>query len=94
MTYITDMNWLLRLLFLLLAGVVLLLFLALAALMLLFSCLRWLVTGRKPDFVVMINAVQRYKNLAKRPGQQSYDVGEVIDAEVREVTGKKNRLPE
>ena len=52
------------------------------------------VTGRKPDFVVMINAVQRYKDLAKRPAQQSYDQGDVIEAEVREVTGKNPRLPE
>ena len=94
MTYSRVMKWLMRLLFLLLAGVVLMLFLALAALMLLLSCLRWLVTGRKPDFVVMINAVQRYKDLAKRPAQQSYDQGDVIEAEVREVTGKNPRRPE
>ena len=94
MTYSRVMKWLMRLLFLLLAGVVLMLFLALAALMLLLSCLRWLVTGRKPDLVVMINAVQRYKDLAKRPAQQSYDQGDVIEAEVREVTGKNPRLPE
>ena len=42
----------------------------------------------------MINAVQRYKDLAKRPAQQSYDQGDVIEAEVREVTGKNPRLPE
>ena len=42
MTYSRVMKWLMRLLFLLLAGVVLMLFLALAALMLLLSCLRWL----------------------------------------------------
>ena len=94
MTYSRVMKWLMRLLFLLLAGVVLMLFLALAALMLLLSCLRWLVTGRKPNFVVMINAVQRYKDLAKRPAQQSYDQGDVIEAEVREVTGKNPRRPE
>ncbi|MSQ65423.1 MAG: hypothetical protein EXR37_03575 [Limnohabitans sp.] len=94
MPYITGMKWLMRLLVLLLADVVLLVFLALAALMLLLSCLRWLVTGKKPDFVIMVNALQRYKDLAARPVKQGYHEDDVIEAEVREVTGNKPRLPE
>jgi hypothetical protein len=94
MAYITGMKWLMRLWVLLLAGVALLLFLSLAALILMFSCLRWLVTGRKPDFVVMVNAVQRYKDLAARPASKSYHDGNVIEAEVREVRDKHPRLPD
>ena len=94
MPYISDMTWLMRLLFLLLAGAVLLAFLAVATVMLLLSCLRWLITGRKPDFVVMVNAIQRYKDLAARPAQHGYHDENVIEAEVREVNGKKPRLPE
>ena len=92
--YIQGMKWLMRLMVLLLAGVALLLFLSLAALMLILSCLRWLVTGRKPDFVVMVNAVQRYKDLAARPASKSYLDGNVIEAEVREVRDKHPRLPD
>ena len=88
MAYITGMKWLMRLWVLLLAGVALLLFLSLAALMLMFSCLRWVVTGRKPDFVVMVNAVQRYKDMAARPAPNSYHEDDVIEAEVREVKSK------
>ncbi len=94
MAYITGMKWLMRILVLLLAGVLLLLFLGLATLMLILSCLRWLLTGRKPDFVVMVNAVQRYKDLAARPAPKSYDDDNVIEAEVREVKDKHPRLPD
>ena len=94
MPYIQGMKWLMRFVVLLLAGVVLLLFLSLAALMLLFSCLRWLLTGKKPDFVVMVNAMQRYKDLAARPAPNSYHDDNVIEAEVREVKSKSPRLPE
>ena len=87
------MNWLFRLFLLVLAGAVLLVFLAFAAVMLLLSCIRWLLTGRKPDFVVMINAVQRYKNMAAQRPASAYDEGDVIEAEVREVNPPKPRLP-
>lgn len=50
--------------------------------------------GEKPDFVIMVNALQRYKDLAARPVKQGYHEDDVIEAEVREVTGNKPRLPE
>ena len=87
------MAWLLRILVLLVAGAVLLVFLAMAALMLLLSCLRWLITGRKPDFVIMLNAVQRYKNMAAGQPTRGLHSDDVIEAEVREVKDKPPQLP-
>ncbi len=87
------MAWLLRILVLLVAGAVLLVFLAMAAVMLLLSCLRWLITGRKPDFVIMLKAVQRYKNMAARQPTHGPHSDDIIEAEVREVKDKPPQLP-
>jgi hypothetical protein len=87
------MNWLFRLFLLVLAGAVLLVFLAFAAVMLLLSCLRWLVTGKKPDIVVMINAVQRFKKMAAQQQRSAYHQDDVIEAEVREVNREHSGLP-
>ena len=75
------MAWLLRILVLLVAGAVLLVFLAMAALMLLLSCL------------IMLNAVQRYKNMAAGQPTRGLHSDDVIEAEVREVKDKPPQLP-
>jgi hypothetical protein len=92
MTYITDMTWVIRIFMLLVLGLAMLLFLAMASVVMLVSCVRWLLTGRKPDFVVLLNVANRYKNMA-RSSQGRWASDDTIEAEVREVPDDHHRLP-
>ncbi|MEY3998453.1 MAG: hypothetical protein RLY60_1265 [Pseudomonadota bacterium] len=93
LSYITRMNWLIRLLMVLVAGAVLLVFLAVAVVLLLLSCLRWLITGRKPDVVIMVNAMQRYKHMTQSMQRRDATADDIIEAEVREVKDQPPHLP-
>lgn len=79
------MNLLFRLFFLLLATMLLLFALAFISVVLLFSTLRWMLTGQKPSFVMVVQAFRRWKNMAAGDGQPFPRNNDIIDAEVREI---------
>jgi len=59
------MKLLTRLLLLMIATLLLLLALVIISVFVLISGLRWLVTGKKPSFVLYVQAFQRFKNSTK-----------------------------
>ena len=79
------MNLLFRLFFLLLATMLLLFALAFISVVLLFSTLRWMLTGQKPSFVMVAQAFRRWKNMAAGGHRRSTRNDDIIDAEVREI---------
>jgi hypothetical protein len=58
---------------------------------LLASSVRWLITGRKPTLVLFVQAHQRWKNMAKGTTNVPKNDGDIIYAEVKEIS-KDNRL--
>ncbi len=87
------MNWIVRLLFLLIAGSVLLLVLLVSLVGLAFSLLRWLFTGQKPQIAVVF---ETYRQWQRRAAQQIYPrpSEDVIEAEVREVRPENPKPPQ
>ena len=85
------MNLLARFLMITLATLVFVFALVFITVFLLASSVRWLITGRKPALVLFVQAHQRWKNMAKGTTNVPKKVGDIIDAEVKEIS-KDNRL--
>jgi len=79
----TLIRWLLRLLLTLLGMVFMLGLFAALGLYLVYSLIRWLLTGRKPQFAMVW---QQYRGMRQRfKSEAGSEQGDVIDVEVREV---------
>ena len=87
-----TMKLLTRLLVLMIATLLLLLALVVISVFVLISGIRWLVTGKKPSFVLYVQAFQRFKNSTNRAGKYRPSQNDIIDAEFREVKGDSDRL--
>lgn len=85
------MSLLARFLMITLATLVFVFALVFITVFLLASSVRWLITGRKPTLVLFVQAYQRWKNMAKRTTNVPKKDGDIIDAEVKEIS-KDNRL--
>ena len=85
------MSLLTRFLMITLATLVLVFALVLTSVFLLASSIRWLITGRKPTLVLFLQAYQHWKNMAKGTANVPKSDGDIIDAEVKEIS-KDNRL--
>ena len=86
------MQWLL-LAFLLLLGLgFMLALLCMAALMFVFSLLRWLFTGRKPQVVLIMDSYKRWQQKAPWQARQS-DSADIIDVQGRDIDSSQGRLP-
>jgi hypothetical protein len=86
------MRWLLRIFFLLLGLGFMLALLCMAALMFIFSLLRWLFTGRKPQLVVMMDSYKKWQQnppWAARPAASD----DIIDVPSRDIEPHQTRLP-
>ena len=86
-----TMKLLTRLLVLMMATL-LLLALVVISVFVLISGIRWLVTGKKPSFVLYVQAFQRFKDSTNRAGKYRSSQNDIIDAEFREVKGDSDRL--
>ena len=73
------------------ATLVLFFALVLISVFLLASSIRWLITGKKPTLVLFAQAYHRWKNMAKGTANVPKSGGDIIDAEVKEIS-KDNRL--
>jgi len=85
------MSLLARFLMITMATLVLVFALVLISVFLLASSVRWLITGRKPTLVLFLQAYQRWKNMAKGTTNVPKSYGDIIDAEVKEIS-KDNQL--
>jgi len=85
------MSLLARFFMIILATLVLFFALVLISVFLLTSSIRWLITGKKPTLVLFAQAYQRWKNMAKGTANVPKSDGDIIDAEVKEIS-KENRL--
>ena len=85
------MSLLARFLMITLATLVLVFALVLISVFLLASSIRWLITGKKPTLVLFAQAYQRWKNMARETATVPKNDGDIIDAEVKEIS-KDNRL--
>ena len=87
-----TMKLLTRLLVLMMATLLLLLALVVISVFVLISGIRWLVTGKKPSFVLYVQAFQRFKATTNKAGKYRPGQNDIIDAEFREVKGDSDRL--
>jgi hypothetical protein len=87
-----TMKLLTRLLVLMMATLLLLLALVVISVFVLISGIRWLVTGKKPSFVLYVQAFQRFKASTNKAGKYRPGQNDIIDAEFREVKGDSDRL--
>ena len=87
-----TMKLLTRLLVLMMATLLLLLALVVISVFVLISGIRWLVTGKKPSFVLYVQAFQRFKASTNKAGNYRPGQNDIIDAEFREVKGDSDRL--
>lgn len=86
------MRWLLRVFLLLLGLGFMLALLCMAALMFMFSLLRWLFTGRKPQLVVVMDSYKKWQRSAPwaaRPPASD----DIIDVPSRDIQPHPTRLP-
>ena len=86
------MQWLLRAFLLLLGLGFMLALLCMAALMFVFSLLRWLFTGRKPQVVLIMDSYKRWQQKAPWQARQS-DSADIIDVQGRDIEPSQARLP-
>jgi len=86
------MQWLLRAFLLLLGLGFMLALLCMAALMFVFSLLRWLFTGRKPQVVLIMDSYKRWQQKAPWQARQS-DSADIIDVQGRDIDSSQGRLP-
>ena len=86
------MQWLLRAFLLLLGLGFMLVLLCMAALMFVFSLLRWLFTGRKPQVVLIMDSYKRWQKNAPWSPRQS-DSADIIDVQGRDIDSSQGRLP-
>lgn len=86
------MRWLLRVFLLVLGLGFMLALLCMAGLMFLFSLLRWLFTGRKPELVVVMDSYKKWQRSA--PWAARPAAGEdIIDVPSRDIEPHPKRLP-
>ncbi len=79
--------------FLLLLGLgFMLVLLCMAALMFVFSLLRWLFTGRKPQVVLIMDSYKRLQKNAPWQARQR-DSSDIIDVQGRDIEPVQARLP-
>ncbi len=86
------MQWLLRAFLLLLGLGFMLALLCMAALMFVFSLLRWLFTGRKPQVVLIMDSYKRWQQKAPWQARQQ-DNADIIDVQGRDIEPSQARLP-
>ena len=86
------MQWLFRAFLLLLGLGFMLALLCMAALMIVFSLLRWLFTGRKPQVVLIMDSYKRWQQKAPWQARQS-DSADIIDVQGRDIDSSQGRLP-
>jgi len=86
------MQWLFRAFLLLLGLGFMLALLCMAALMFVFSLLRWLFTGRKPQVVLIMDSYKRWQKNAPWQARQS-DSADIIDVQARDLEPGQARLP-
>ena len=86
------MQWLLRALLLLLGLGFMLALLCMAALMFVFSLLRWLFTGRKPQVVLIMDSYKRWQQKAPWQARQQNNA-DIIDVQGRDIEPSQARLP-
>ncbi|MBJ7418994.1 MAG: hypothetical protein JHD18_01735 [Rhodoferax sp.] len=86
------MQWLFRAFLLLLGLGFMLVLLCMAALMFVFSLLRWLFTGRKPQVVLIMDSYKRWQQKAPWQARQS-DSADIIDVQGRDLEPRPTRLP-
>ncbi len=86
------MQWLLRAFLLLLGLGFMLALLCMAALMFVFSLLRWLFTGRKPQVVLIMDSYKRWQQKAPWHARQQ-DNADIIDVQGRDIEPSQARLP-
>ena len=79
------MNWLMRIIFFVLASMVLMLVLAFSLVGLLIGLLRWLITGKKPQMAVMFSSYRQWQKQATQHMRRRQPDEDIIEAEVREV---------
>ncbi len=83
------MNWLMRIIFFVLASMVLMLVLAFSLVGLLIGLLRWLITGKKPQMAVMFSSYRQWQKQAAQHMRRRQPDEDIIEAEVREVPSQR-----
>ena len=86
------MRWLLRVFMLLLGLGFMLALLCMAALMFIFSLLRWLFTGRKPQVVLIMDSYKRWQQKAPWQARQQNNA-DIIDVQGRDIEPSQAQLP-
>ena len=86
------MRWLLRVFMLLLGLGFMLALLCMAVLMFIFSLLRWLFTGRKPQLVLVMESYKKWQQSAPWAAQPSAR-DDIIDVPSRDIEPHQTRLP-
>ena len=86
------MQWLFRAFLLLLGLGFMLVLLCMAALMFVFSLLRWLFTGRKPQVLLIMDSYKRWQQKAPWLARQN-DSADIIDVQGRDIEPSQARLP-
>jgi len=79
------MNWLIKILFLLIAIMLLSVVLLFSLLGLVLGLLRWLITGKKPQMAVIFSSYRQWKKQAAQRMRGRRSDEDIIEAEVREV---------
>jgi type VI protein secretion system component VasK len=79
------MNWLIKILFLLIAIMLLSVVLLFSLLGLVVGLLRWLITGKKPQMAVIFSSYRQWKKQAAQHMRGRRSDEDIIEAEVREV---------
>ena len=79
------MNWLVKIIFLLMAIVLLSVVLLFSLLGLLMGMLRWLITGQKPQMAVIFSTYRQWQKQAAQQMRGRRSDEDIIEAEVREV---------
>ena len=84
------MKWFLKLIFIWVTSLILLAMLAGGFVLLIFSLLRWLLTGQKPQIVSFMSAVNQWKKGNLWPSNKN-ETENIFDVEVKDVTGTEHR---
>lgn len=79
------MNWLVKILLLLMAALLLTVVLFMSLLALALGMLRWLITGQKPQAAVIFSTYRQWQQKTSQHMRSSRPREDVIEAEVREV---------
>lgn len=79
------MNWLVKIIFLLIAIVLLAVVLLFSVVGLLMGLLRWLITGQKPQMAVIFSTYRQWQKQAAQQMRSRRSDEDIIEAEVREV---------